>query len=79
MMKDMVVRYRDHARLQCLDDKAVIPVCEPGMPVSTGVRSHHRALVAGNQPSLQCLNHDYHLAGIVRCSEEYVDGEEWLQ
>ncbi|XP_053405192.1 uncharacterized protein LOC123536040 [Mercenaria mercenaria] len=65
MLKDMVVKYRDFSRLQCLDDKAIIPVGEPGKPVATGVRSHHRAMVVGNQSSLKCLDHDYHLAGIV--------------
>ncbi|WAQ99742.1 hypothetical protein MAR_024115 [Mya arenaria] len=58
MMKDMAVKYREYSHFQCLDDKAIIP------PVSTGVRAHHRGLT-NNSSGLQCLDHDYHLAGIV--------------
>ncbi|WAR08379.1 hypothetical protein MAR_018337 [Mya arenaria] len=65
MMKDMAVRYREYSHFQCRDDKAIIPVGEPGKPVSTGVRAHHRGLTINNSSGLQCLDHDYHLASIV--------------
>lgn len=34
-------------------DKAIVPVGEPGNPISTGIRGHHRTLVTvGGQPLL---------------------------
>lgn len=36
----------------------------PGLPVATGVRGHHQSIVPLHGPSLSCLDHDFHLAGI---------------
>ena len=59
-MKEMAVRYR-----VCLDDKSIIPVGDPGLPISTGVRAHHKGLTVLGQHGLLCLDHDYHVACIV--------------
>ena len=63
-LKTMAVRWRDYAVLQCLDDKALIPVGEPGLPVSTGVRARHHGLTVSGQQLLS-LDHDYHVGGII--------------
>ena len=56
--------FKDHASFICLDDKTIIPVGEPGAPVSTGVRSHHQGMTIAGK-GLLCLDHDYHVGGIV--------------
>ena len=65
LLKTMAVRYQKWAHFQCLDDKAIIPVGEPCMPVSTGVRARHGCLVVGSAPAPVALDHDYHVSGIV--------------
>lgn len=47
------------------DDKARIPVGEPGLPVVTGVRDHNRSLVPARNVCAQALDHDFHIHGIV--------------
>ena len=44
-MKHFVIRFKDATLLLSVDDKAIVPVGEPGLPISSGVRGHHRALV----------------------------------
>ncbi|XP_055999413.1 uncharacterized protein LOC130048586 [Ostrea edulis] len=65
MLKDMAVQYREFAHMQCLDDKAIVPIGEPYRPVSTGVRAHHQGLTISNSKGLLCLDHDYSIAGMV--------------
>ena len=48
-LKCMAVRWREHTILQCMDDKAIVPIGESGQAVSTGVRAHHRALLTPGQ------------------------------
>ena len=43
------------------DNKAVIPVGKPDLPVSTGVRGHHRSLVPLNGPNVAALDNDFHV------------------
>ena len=52
-----------------VDDKAIIPIGEPGFPVSSGVRGHNRSIVPlqGHQGPL-ALDHDFHVHGIVPVS-----------
>ncbi len=38
MLKKMAVKLREDSVMVCLDDKAIIPVGEPGNPVSTSLR-----------------------------------------
>ena len=48
-----------------VDDKAIVPVGEPGAPVSTGVRGHNKSLVSTSGPKNLALGHDFHVFGIV--------------
>lgn len=64
LLKEMAVKWRDHSRMICLDDKAIVPVGEPNNPISTGVRPHNRSL-ALHGASLSALDHDFHVCGIV--------------
>lgn len=63
MMKQMSVKFREDSTFICVDDKAVVPIGEPGKPVST-VRAHHRSLVPQNV-TLAALDHDFHVHGAV--------------
>ena len=40
-LREFAVKFRDHWSLISADDKAVIPVGEPGHAVSTDVRAHN--------------------------------------
>ena len=42
--KEFAVKFRSHVRMICADDKAMVPVGEPGHPIGTGVRAHNRVL-----------------------------------
>lgn len=64
LLKDFACAWRDHVVLQSLDDKAIVPVGEPGQAVSTGVRAHHGGLVSDPRQNL-ALDHGFHVAGIV--------------
>ena len=47
-----------------VDDKAIVPVGEPNLPISAFSRSHNRSLVL-TSASLKALDHDFHIHGIV--------------
>ena len=64
-LEEFAIRYKDVASLICLDDKAVIPVGNPGLPVSTNVRKHNKSLGPCNGPILGAADHDWNVAGIV--------------
>lgn len=63
LLKSMAIKWRDHSRIICLDDKAIIPVGEQE-PISTGVRPHNKPL-AVHGTTLSALDHDFHVCGIV--------------
>lgn len=48
----------------CLDDEAIIPVGEPGIPVDKGVK-RHKVLTPDDGPRLVCIDHDLHASCIV--------------
>ena len=48
-----------------MDDKAVVPVGDPGMPLSTGVRPHDRVLAPREGPELVAMDHDFCINGLV--------------
>ena len=50
--------------MQCLDDKAIVPIGEPGKPTSATQRRHNASLTTPGKETL-ALDHDYHLCGIV--------------
>lgn len=64
-IKEFCAKFRSSVHYLSVDDKAIIPVGEPGLPVSTGVRGHNRSIVPvqGNGP--MALDHDFHLHGVV--------------
>ena len=47
------------------DDKAVILIGEPDLPISTGIRGHHRSLVPTGWSGVVALDHDFHVQGVV--------------
>lgn len=55
-LKQKAVELKDHLIFLCCDDKAKVPVGEPGAPVSTGVRGRQSISVASSQ--LVALDHD---------------------
>ena len=44
-VKAFCVKFSEVTLYISADDKAIVPVGEPGLPVSTGVRGHNRSLV----------------------------------
>ena len=64
MLKEFACQMREYSSFQCMDDKAIIPLGEPGHPVSTGVRAHHGGLVGGCM-KVVALDHDFHVGGII--------------
>ncbi|KAK3095270.1 hypothetical protein FSP39_012504 [Pinctada imbricata] len=64
-LKEFLVQYRQHALFVCMDDKAVVPIGEPGIPISTGVRGHNKVMAPASGPALVATDHDFHNAGII--------------
>ena len=64
-LKEFCVSNRENVTFVCLDDKAIVPVGEPGIPISTGVRGHNKVLTPSDGPKLVCTDHDFHIAGLV--------------
>jgi hypothetical protein len=62
--KEFAVLLSDSMLMISVDDKAIVPVGEPHLPVSTRVRGHNRSLVVGASTP-NALDHDFHVAGIV--------------
>ena len=63
--KEFAILHSDIMLMISVDDKAIVPVGEPQLPVSTGVRGHNRSLVLGTSGTLKALDHNFHVAGIV--------------
>ena len=64
-LKEFIVQYKEHALFVCMDDKAIVPVGEPGIPISTGVRGHNKMMAPAECPALTCTDHDFHIAGLI--------------
>ena len=64
-LKEFCVQEREFASYLSIDDKAIIPVGEPGLPVSSGVRGYNQSIVLADGPSPSALDHDFHVHGIV--------------
>ncbi|WAR16034.1 hypothetical protein MAR_030628 [Mya arenaria] len=64
LLKKFACKFRDLTSFQCLDDKAIVPVGEPGHAVSAGVRIHHGGIVTASGQNI-AMDHDFHIAGIV--------------
>ena len=65
LLKELCIQERDIVNYMSVDDKAIIPVGEPDLPVSSGAREHNRSIVLADVPSLTALDHDFHVHGIV--------------
>lgn len=63
-LKEFSCKYKSVSLLQSVDDKAIVPIGEPGHAVSTGVRPHHGGLVTADRQNI-ALDHDFHIAGVV--------------
>lgn len=63
-LKEFAVEFRDHVAMQCLDDKAIIPIGEPGKPTAATQRQHNSSLTTSAN-AVKALDHDYHLCGLV--------------
>ena len=63
-MKEIACKLRSQALMLSLDDKCTIPLGEPELPQSTGVRPHHRSLGLIGTANVS-LDHDFHTAGVV--------------
>lgn len=48
-----------------MDDEAIIPVGEPGIPIGKGVKGHNKVLTHADGPRLVCIDHDFHAGCIV--------------
>jgi hypothetical protein len=61
-LKQKAIELRDHSMLMFCDDKAKVPIGEPGTPVSTGVRG--RQTLAPSASTLAACDHDMTKASI---------------
>ena len=60
--KQFVVLNRNGETIMvCMDDKAAVPVGDPGMPLSIDVRPHNRVLDPTEGPKLVAMDHDFAL------------------
>ena len=66
-LKQFVVLNRNETIIVCMDDKAVVPVGDPGMPLPTGVRPHNRVLAPTEGPELVAMDQDFCINGLVPC------------
>ena len=64
-LRAFAVEFHSYCQYVSVDDKATIPVGDPGCPLSMGVRGHNRSLVSLSGPQLHALDHDFHVCGIV--------------
>jgi len=61
-----------------LDDKAIILIGEPGLPVSSGVRGHNQSIVLADGPSPSAFIHGIvpSVAFTIKIPESAQDSEE---
>ena len=62
-LKNFVLKFQEHCLMISIDDKANVPVAEPGKPQATGVWGHNHSLPPVSGPISSALHHDFHLAG----------------
>ena len=56
-----------------VDDKAIVPIGEPDLPISTGMRGHNLSIVPLQGPGPVALDHDFHVHGVVPSVSFFVD------
>ena len=64
-LKQFVVLNQNETIMVCMYDKAVVPVGNPAMPLSTSVRPHNRVLAPTEGPELVAMDHDFCINGLV--------------
>lgn len=64
LLKAFAVRYHEYVHFLSEDDKAIIPIGQPGKPVTSVQRRHHSSLTTLTS-GLQALDHDFHVCGCV--------------
>lgn len=65
-LKSFTVKFHHLTTYVSINDKAIIPLGEPGLPISTGVRGHNRSIVPLQRESASvALDHNFHVHGIV--------------
>ena len=64
-LKQFVVLNLYETIMVCMDDNAVVPVGDPAMPLSTGVRSHNGVLAPTEGPELVAMDHEFCVNGLV--------------
>ena len=66
-LKEFAVMFKDNCSFISSDDKALIPVGEPGHAISTGVHTHNASLGPLDRSGvvIGALDHNWKVAGIV--------------
>ncbi|WAR11597.1 hypothetical protein MAR_025777 [Mya arenaria] len=64
-LKHFCVAFKEHTHFVCLDDKSIVPIGEPGIPISKGVRGHNKVMTPGTGLKLVAADHDFHIAGVI--------------
>lgn len=88
-LKEFAVLHRNVTNFVCLDDKAVVPIGEPGVPLSTGVRPHNRVIAPIDGQGPVAADHDFHVSGLVpsvafvvnipqNCSDSFFQGRTFV-
>lgn len=89
-LKEFAVKWSSYALFFWEDDKAIVPVGEPGQPVGTGVRAQNRSLVpSAGAIKLSAFDHDFHVAGCIptavlktnipeRASDTFFQGDAYV-
>ena len=65
LLKHFAVLHREYVEFLSEDDKAIVPIGEPGKAVSAVQRNTKKSLTPRNEPSLLSLDHDFHVFGLV--------------
>ena len=56
-MREFSVKFRDHTKLICQEDKHTIKVGEPGLPVASVERG--KSVLVAHDQIYQCADHDF--------------------
>lgn len=75
LLKQFAVKYREHVTFVSEDDKAVIPVGEPGQPLASVARHHNRSLAQADAGP-KALDHDFHISGLIPSVMLHIDVPE---
>lgn len=78
-LKSFTVKFCHLTTYASIDDKAILPLGEPGLPISTGVWGHNRSIVPLQRESTPvALDHNFHVHGIVPSVSFFVSVPEFV-